>query len=129
MLHRKPFIIKTSPMIYTLSDLQAGRVAVVNDGTREQLIAVLRAAWPNDTFNPKGAAKYYEKYKFPEKDEWMDSEHTFRPTQSVSLFSLREEPQERVLWEEVLFHLQHTREDDEAEIILYLQKHFNITKK
>lgn len=46
-------------MKYTIKDLSEGRVAVINDGTLEQLKQVLGKAFPNSNQIPIGVAAYY----------------------------------------------------------------------
>ena len=81
----------STTMIYTIEDLRAGKVAVINDGTIQELSLVLNRAFPEDESRTIAVAKYYFQHKFIET-EWSCEETTNLPTQSVSLFlSGREE--------------------------------------
>ena len=67
-----------------IKKLRKGTIAVVNDGTLEELRKVLRYAFPKDMTNLQGVLKYY--YKRPYHDEWMDIDNTHLPTHSVKEF-------------------------------------------
>lgn len=45
--------------MYTIKDLAEGRCTILNDGTVEQLRAVIKAAFPNIECIPNGSCKYY----------------------------------------------------------------------
>lgn len=68
--------------LYTIQDLRNGKVAVVNDGTLEELKKVLDLSNPDDNFSIKGSYSIYEcagKY-------WGGVDRTNLPTQSVKDF-------------------------------------------
>ena len=67
-----------------IKKLRKGTIAVVNDGTLEELRKVLRYAFPKDMTNLQGVLKYY--YKRPYHDEWMGIDNTHLPTHSVKEF-------------------------------------------
>lgn len=79
---------------YTLEDLKEGRVAVINDGTVEELFKLLKFAFPNDTawifsnkvenFNTCFGRKKY--FIAENKQEWFYYDKTELPTQSVKVF-------------------------------------------
>jgi hypothetical protein len=84
---------KSSEKVYTIEDLSEGRVAVVNDGTRDELNTVLKAAFPNafisitdlkDLYYYKSDAPYFEFTSFFE---------TNLPTQSVKEFYKQLKPE------------------------------------
>lgn len=113
-------------MIYTISDLQAGRVAVVNDGTVEQLTEVLKTVFGKEQ-TPMGIHRYY--FASDMKGFWgCSDEAPDLPTQSAPLFSLREEPQERVeiSWESVFDNAQSMHM---VEFINNMRELYNISKK
>lgn len=70
---------------YTINDLREGRVAVINDGTVDELNKVLEYAFPIDGGGSNGKYKYYYVSE-EDKDQWeLDDEVTI-PTQSVKVF-------------------------------------------
>ncbi len=79
---------------YTIQDLSEGKVAVINNGSLEQLTEVLQLAFPLDTSILTGGCKYYEKWR-----DWMwcADESTTLPTQSVKDFLNQEKTYPRVM--------------------------------
>lgn len=72
--------------MYTIKDLVEGRVAVINDGTLEELEKILKAAFPNDPITPSGCHKYYFKNTYTHKF-WLSAEWVMNMnTQSVKDF-------------------------------------------
>ena len=71
-----------------IKKLRKGTIAVVNDGTLEELREVLRYAFPKDMANPHGVLNYY--YKRPYHDEWLGIVNTHLPTHSVKEFLTQE---------------------------------------
>lgn len=76
---------KYSRKVYTIKDLSEGKVAVVNDGTIEQLATVLKAAFPNDIISLGGDYKYYLQSSNI-SSWWCRRRDTDLPTQSVKEF-------------------------------------------
>lgn len=70
--------------MYTIQDLTDGKVAVINDGTLEELKIVLKAAFPNDSYKIHGACKYYIKSEY--HNSWKPLDIIIEPTQSVKDF-------------------------------------------
>lgn len=71
---KKPFVqlpkgyIPPRKDAFTIYDLAAGKVALVNDGSLEELRLVLKAAFPYDISTIHGTGKYYHcQYK----DKWI----------------------------------------------------------
>ena len=79
---------------YTIEDLRQGRVAVINDGTIDDLDRVLYNAFPNDNsfdqllqmnfFKPND--KFIRNYIVLFFDKWFRDNETDLPTQSVKVF-------------------------------------------
>jgi hypothetical protein len=70
---------------YTINDLREGRVAVINDGTVEELRKVLKHAFSNDHFKPDGTYQFY--IVDPDEDGvWDCADKVTTPTQSVKVF-------------------------------------------
>lgn len=67
-----------------IKKLRKGTIALVNDGTLEELREVLKYAFPNDKTNSEGIFKYY--YKSPYSDKWWCIEEINLPTHSVKEF-------------------------------------------
>lgn len=44
--------------MYTINDLAEGRVAVINDGTQEEIKTVLKKAFPKDPYNERISSKF-----------------------------------------------------------------------
>lgn len=77
---------------FTIADLRNGKVAVINDGTLEELREVLRLAFPIDRATVEGWDKYY--YALDNKGIWTSEiEKTTLPTQSVKDFLKKENMQ------------------------------------
>lgn len=72
--------------MYTIKDLSEGRVAVINDGTVEELNKVLKEAFPDDYDHASGIDVYY--YKSPyTKGHWRSCrDNLVKPIQSVKDF-------------------------------------------
>jgi len=87
---------------YTIADLKNGKCAVKNDGTKDELRKVLRAAFPNDKASIKGSEQYY--LKSPLYEGWAAETGTNIPSQSVKdfLIQIKKEKEEktfpRVMW-------------------------------
>lgn len=77
-------------MKYTIQDLSDGKVAVVNDGTVEELREVLKLAFPEDKSNCHARNKCYIKNTV-ESYMWGITNSTDLPTQSVKEFLKQEE--------------------------------------
>lgn len=74
--------------VYTIEDLSKGICAVINDGTKEQLKAVLRKAFPKDN-----QPNYMYRFYFRNVDDyWNCDNSTSLPTQSVKDFLLNSIP-------------------------------------
>lgn len=75
--------------LYTIEDLSEGRVAVINDGTKEELTTVLKAAFPEDIQVSSGLFKHYSRRQGVPK-EWNslsdESKLSKMPKQSVKEF-------------------------------------------
>lgn len=86
-------------MKYTIEDLAAGRCAVKNDGTLEELKEVLKLAFPSDKTNTNGTCTFY--HKISGGSSWVTSNNTNIPTQSVKDFISKDNPetQESILQE------------------------------
>jgi hypothetical protein len=67
--------------IWTLEDLRLGRVALINNGTLEELRKVLKLAFPNSA-RTAGLSKFYT----GGLETWIDCNATLLPKQSVSIF-------------------------------------------
>lgn len=81
-------------MIYTLEQLSNGEVACINNGTLEQMIAVLKHCFPNDNCQINGTRDYY--FASNLKGMWNGSENVKLcgiPTQSVVEFYKQLQPQ------------------------------------
>lgn len=70
---------------YTIEDLREGRVAVVNDGTIQELRKVLKKSFPEDSPEASGSYKYYHR-DITITNLWESSPTTDLPTQSVKVF-------------------------------------------
>jgi hypothetical protein len=70
-------------MKFTIQDLAYGKCAVVNDGSLEELREVLKLAFPDDETITSGSFRHY---MLGSKYEWMTSDFTHLPTQSVKEF-------------------------------------------
>jgi hypothetical protein len=92
-------LVASANPVYTLKDLAEGKVAVVNDGTPEELWKVLCVAFPKDEdvdnvqdFKEIYFNTYYTAAHFKADDSffgfWADTKdtHTDLPTQSVKVF-------------------------------------------
>ena len=75
---------------YTIKDLKNGKVAVVNDGTLEELKEVLSKAFPDDKSIIYGLLVYY-KVRLDNSNKWCPLRETDLPTQSVKDFLTEEE--------------------------------------
>jgi hypothetical protein len=71
--------------VWTLNDLYIGKVALLNDGTLEDLKRVLNYVFPKDTKKLGGYTKYYYKNNVV-SHYWRASDFTDLPTQSVKIF-------------------------------------------
>lgn len=71
-------------MKYTIEDLRNGEVAVINDGTLEQLKEVLKKAFPRDKCIPCGSSLVYSRSDDMYK-EWFPTSQGL-PKQSVKDF-------------------------------------------
>lgn len=78
--------------LYTLSDLANGKVAVINDGTLEELRTILKVAFPNDSIIPSGYYACYMRSEINPK-QWNCLTNTKLPTQSVKDFIKQLEPE------------------------------------
>lgn len=74
-----------------IKKLRKGTIAVVNDGTLEELRKVLKYAFPYDYYECGGGYKYYFKFDY-DKYGWNCSDETNLPIHSVKEF-LTEEKQ------------------------------------
>lgn len=74
-----------------IKKLKKGTIAVVNDGTLEELREVLKCAFPNDNTKSSGECKYYFKPNYSE-NYWATNDKTNLLTYSVKEF-LTEEKQ------------------------------------
>jgi len=83
----KKYVLKEKNM-FTIDDLANGKCAVINDGTLDELKAVLKKAFPQD-FNTSGNYKYY--FATMTKTRWSCGDKTSLPTQSVKQFLNMEE--------------------------------------
>jgi hypothetical protein len=78
------------PKVWTLEDLRLGKVALLNDGSLEDLKEVLKTVFPEDTATDSmnGGCKYYFKHpnsiKYP--NYWDCADYTDLPTQSLKKF-------------------------------------------
>ena len=86
-------LVASANPVYTLKDLAEGKVAVVNDGTPEELWKVLCVAFPNDTdiSDFSEFKRQFEMEKFFTKSiiinhNWIFDYNTTLPTQSVKVF-------------------------------------------
>lgn len=70
---------------YTINDLREGRVAVINDGTLEELTQVLSVAFPQVRKRPSGERTYYEAL-IAGRITWYGTDHIDNTTQSVKVF-------------------------------------------
>jgi hypothetical protein len=70
---------------YTINDLREGRVAVINDGTVEELNKVLEYAFPVDGGGAEGCFKFYHVTEGNE-EYWFPADKVTIPTQSVKEF-------------------------------------------
>lgn len=98
--------------MYTIEDLKEGRVAVINDGTLEELKEVLSKAFPKDSTPPGGHRNYYF-LRF--KEFWGYDDTTDLPIQSVKDFLWQPKYGEKVeasntpsMWERVTYIGKHT---------------------
>lgn len=91
----------------TLERIRAGKLAIENDGTKEQLQDITTLIWPNDGY-PSGNRKYYQT-KPDEGFRWLGYTYTNLPTikatellammeQKDSVTQLKEEEKEREIW-------------------------------
>ena len=80
---------------YTIQDLSEGKVAVLNNGTLEQLKKVLKLAFPQDTTIPGGSCELYKKWR---TYNWCGVDDTNLPIQSVKDFLDQEKTYPRVMW-------------------------------
>lgn len=72
--------------MYTIKDLAEGRVAVINDGTLEELQKVIKEAFPNDISIPTGVSRYYFQ-SLQDTTKWASTDSfCIKPTQSVKDF-------------------------------------------
>jgi hypothetical protein len=76
---------------HLIKQLQAGEIAVHNDGTLEELREVLKYAFPKDGWYVHGATKYY---KSNGGTQWISIDKTDFPSYSVKEF-LKEETMEK----------------------------------
>lgn len=77
-------ILESEKIKFTIEDLANGKVAVMNDGTVEELREVLKLAFPNDKW---GGATGTSKLYFKDFDKtWGNGSDTKLPTQSVKEF-------------------------------------------
>ena len=80
---------KIDKRVYTIEDLSEGRVAVINDGTIEELTTVFKAAFPDNETTPSRIFKHYSRRQGVPK-EWdailNDAMLTKLPAQSVKEF-------------------------------------------
>ena len=75
-------------MIYTIKDLAEGKCIARNDGTLEELLELMKLAFPNDPSIPKGDSKFYMKLRRG-LDEWTGADLDTSPEipiQSVKAF-------------------------------------------
>lgn len=70
--------------------LAAGEIAVKNDGTLEQLKEVLKAAFPEDDYQPKGKDVYYYSSG---GDKWAAFRETMLPSHPISDFYTEYKPE------------------------------------
>lgn len=70
--------------LYTIQDLRDEKVAVVNDGTVEELQEVIRIAFGDIGMKPSGDYSYYKRGDI--STGWLPSNKTNLPTQSVKDF-------------------------------------------
>lgn len=68
-----------------ITKARKGEIAILNDGSVEELKSVLKEAWPTDDFNIQGAAKYYFK-DFNDPLCWWNDDETALPSHSVKDF-------------------------------------------
>lgn len=71
-----------------IKKLRKGTIALVNDGTLEELNKVLKYAFPNDASVSKGLTKYY--FASEDKNYWFLNNTTDLPTHSVKEFLTQE---------------------------------------
>ncbi len=76
--------------LYTIQDLAEGRVAVINDGTIEELRRVLKEAFPSDNFYRSTEDYNYYFRSYGCKNKWWCSSETNLPKQSVKNFIMNQ---------------------------------------
>lgn len=76
-----------------ISQIRAGKLAIENDGTVDQLNRVLRLCWPADLLNSKGRSKFY----IERQNGWQGDESThldvIKVTELVQLIEEKPVPQ------------------------------------
>ena len=70
--------------VYTIQELRDGKVAVINDGSICDLMAVLKMAFPSDVVPPDGSYKFY--WASDNNLTWWSGYKTDLPTQYVKIF-------------------------------------------
>jgi hypothetical protein len=82
---------------YTIEDLREGKCAVINNGTKDELREVLKAAFPEDTNGLHGSEMYYSRSTRLPNVEWRGLCATSLPKQSVKdfLIQIKEEKEEK----------------------------------
>ena len=78
-----------------IKKLRKGTIAVVNDGTLDELNKVLRYAFPNDVPSSKGYCKYY--FVSEDKNYWSFNDTTDLPLHSVKEFLKSENEYPKVM--------------------------------
>lgn len=83
-----------------IKQLAAGKIAVKNDGTLEQLIEVIKATFPNDSWVLDGKYNYY--FRDKASQGWYCDNSTKLPAYSISDFYTENQPEfKRGEWVEV----------------------------
>jgi hypothetical protein len=109
-------------MKYTIEDLREGRCSVKNDGTKEELIQVLKKAFPKDNYNLYEDEESYLEKPYFEKSalycgNWINTNCNDYPTQSVKDFLIDTEEWKPKEGDRVLVRRDHV---DKWEERIYL---------